>query len=748
MAHPHPHAYHWHNHHTDHHLHVMAPGVVVRSGAGLTKADPGHPHMDTPPVNEQAGTSSDYHRFAMPYGSVAPGQQTDLWHYPLLQDKTSEVNQLLKDHGYNHYYAGGKFGRPDLANRNYNTGHLMVYDPSPGSGGDFGHEAYTDNWRKVHELAHALTLPELNAQYGEGRRIGKLGTHRTLREGLRAVHWEHLAAHKQRELMQKVGVQVPDQAFNREYNTVMHDAIHRAVTGKFSEPSQMGFKPYSHQIPLETGLGMVREAAHNLGLQGMHDLKKSEDNMADEKIYEPKEWRQELAKALRERVQAYGQEMLRLRERELQKAETSIAPAAPALNPMDNCPLCGQPDMPGQCRCLQGPAAGAQPAVTVNVVHSSPDVAGGMEKAGMKWGVYTHNPNAEGDPLSDEGNHHARDVHELAVKLGHKKGQYKVLDEGDGQKHILSHDKTLGHVVKPMKKADRPEVVPQNSPEEKKFREDNAKATAAGKRGIPLPPKGSPERRNLSLAHDRPPFKKDEVEDREKKKIELVPEEPVKAQEGSGGKVSKGLKKGAMSGMARAPQGASAQAAADAHRAVAVRAPAPKVALPGPAAQAARAQDMAAFTPPGKFGGAGAGLPPAGVGHLKSPYIPGLKKAGLPAAGPKPAAMPKPAGGAPGATPKPPGTPKPAAAGAMKPPTAAKPAAAPKPAVGQPALKSAPNPGQAFPVGKGEKDPVPKPKGKKDPVPKPRPEKSELTKSMGDCLLCGGPEHSGDCQDT
>jgi hypothetical protein len=54
--------------------------------------------------------------------------------------------------------------------------------------------------------------------------------------------------------------------FNREYNTVMHDAAHRAVTGKFTEPSEEGFVPHSHAVPLETSLGLVREAARNLGL--------------------------------------------------------------------------------------------------------------------------------------------------------------------------------------------------------------------------------------------------------------------------------------------------------------------------------------------------------------------------------------------------------------------------------------------------------------------------------------------------
>lgn len=272
---PHPHAYEWHDgHHTHHEQDHAAPQLP-----GLTKADaPGaHPHMDAPPkphpTNEQAAGVgvSTYKQFALPYGNVTPGSKPDLLHYNY-HGKLPEIQNLVQDHGFKTYYAGGKYGKPDLANKNYNTGHLMVYDPSPEAGASFGHQEYTNGWRQIHELSHALVLPELNKIYGEGRRMGKLGIHRNMNEALRAVHWEWLAAHKQRELSKQIGVPMKDEDFHKELNTVMHDAAHRAVTGKFTEPSGEGFVPHSHKVPLHTALQMVRDAGNQMGLKGLHDL--------------------------------------------------------------------------------------------------------------------------------------------------------------------------------------------------------------------------------------------------------------------------------------------------------------------------------------------------------------------------------------------------------------------------------------------------------------------------------------------
>jgi hypothetical protein len=122
----------------------------------------------------------------------------------------------------------------------------------------------------VHELAHGLTRSTVNAQYGEAPRMGRLGHQRTTNDALRAVHWEWLVAHKQRELNGKMGLHTDEHNFNREVNTVMHDAVYRAVTGKFTNPDQEGFHPSHEKVPLETSLDMVRAHAKRLGLHDHH----------------------------------------------------------------------------------------------------------------------------------------------------------------------------------------------------------------------------------------------------------------------------------------------------------------------------------------------------------------------------------------------------------------------------------------------------------------------------------------------
>lgn len=325
---PHPHAYDWHDGHTTHHPRVAAPGAILE--ASLAKADASHPHMDgSPPPHptnaEFAGVgASTYAKYAAPFGQIhGPHKPTNLMLYPL-HGKLPEIDRMVNDHGYQVYYAGGKYGRPDLATRNYNTKHLMVYDPSPDSGASFGQEDYTKAWRHSHELAHALAYPQLNEMYGEGRRIGKMGVHRSLREAQRAVHWEWLAAHKQRELLSNVGVNIPDDVFHRELNTVMHDAVHRAVTGKFTEPSSEGFEPHSHKVPLEVSLGLLREAARNLGLRGDNDLlTKSEGRttVAVDKNYTMPEVAAELRKTLQTKVAELEKHYTELRARELRKSD-------------------------------------------------------------------------------------------------------------------------------------------------------------------------------------------------------------------------------------------------------------------------------------------------------------------------------------------------------------------------------------------------------------------------------------------
>lgn len=259
----HPNFYEWHDTHTSHHNPRpwdKQQAIETARELGLIKND------------QAAGVGTPrYAEFASPYGTVNPGQKSNLLHYDY-HNKLQDVAGVVARHGFKTYYAGGQHGKPDLAHRNYDTGHLMIYDPTPQSGGDFGERNYTDAWRQMHELSHALTHHDVNKVYGEARRIGALGQHRTLHEAQRSVHWEWLAAHKQRELNKQIGIHVPDETFHKELNTIMHDAVHRAVTGKFTEPSQEGFTPHSHKVPLEVALDTVRKEGTRLGLAGHHEL--------------------------------------------------------------------------------------------------------------------------------------------------------------------------------------------------------------------------------------------------------------------------------------------------------------------------------------------------------------------------------------------------------------------------------------------------------------------------------------------
>ncbi len=766
---PHPHAYPWHAEHTDHHLHVASPGVVLRSSrTQLQKAQQPHPHMDgskppapgvdhlqSPhPTNDQAAPVgvSTYGKFALPYGHVDKSNPTDLFHYPY-HGKNQDIDRLVKDHGYTTYYAGGKYGRPDLANRNYNTKHLMVYDPSPESGASFGTEAYTDGWRKIHELAHALTYPELNQTYGEGRRIGKLGQHRTLREGLRAVHWEWLAAHKQRELSQQIGVHVPDHVFHKELNTVMHDAIHRAVTGKFTEPSGEGFRPHEHKLPLETALGMVRESAHNLGITGMHDLiKKTEGTtMADDKMHEPKEWREALAKAVKDRVDAYSKELLELRQRELKKnLDPALAGPAPEMKPVDPCPLCGMEDLPGKCKCLQGPAAGAPPpaaplALNEDNVVKPPDPALKNEDCGPM--VKSDSPDHYNYYLVHKetgkihgGNEFKEDAHDAAkdhpeagsLKVSHRtkvSPEAKAAFHGDNKIKSKLHkdelekgDKT--HVCKAAlcTKGIKGDAEYCKGHKDLEWNDANAKATAAGKKGVPV-------KDGDGVA---------------KAELKTKPKEPVKAASGNGIKI-KPLKKVGL------PAGAKGLKTALMHDKSAGAAPAGAPAGAGPkmptmAQHADRASMFAAHTPPAKpAAGAAPAAAPKGLDKIKAagaqpiapmgggPKLPGAAPAGPPKLPGAAAAGPKlPGAGAPPAMPKP--APAPGVGGLKTPPLAAA-GGAPKPA-GPPAL-----PKPAAPAA---------PKAAAPAAPKPALGKSEssiadLKKALGSCALCNKDEHLGQC---
>ena len=181
-----------------------------------------------------------------------------------LGEMSPQVDELLENYGYSPYYFGGKYPNPDLGKKNYESGHLAIFDPGV-EAASFGDEQFTGNWRKVHELGHALGLEDLNAEWGEGRRLGKLGT-RTPREMLRAVDWETRAMKNQKKLMEEIGLPFKESEYNRDWNTTIGDAGFRAITGKFTSPDKEGFEPHTERVPEDIAMRKVRERAAELGL--------------------------------------------------------------------------------------------------------------------------------------------------------------------------------------------------------------------------------------------------------------------------------------------------------------------------------------------------------------------------------------------------------------------------------------------------------------------------------------------------
>jgi hypothetical protein len=295
---PHPNSYPWHDSHTSDHPKTMGLGII------------NHYVSQIPFVKSEQDQDS-FSKAAQPFGNIVKGKgNLESKHYPY-QGKSAEIQRLVKDHGFEPFMVGSKHGKPGLNNKNYDTSHLPIHDSDSG---DENHDDYSRSWRHMHELAHALSEPEVNKIYGHGSRNGKLGHHLNSNEALRAVHWEDLTVHKQRELSKKLGIHIPEEHFNKERNEVLADAVHRVTTGKVSDPNAEGFRPYSHKIPLETALGMVREHGRNLGLQGLKDkLRKGETPVSDKQL-SPSEALHVLAKSLKDQFEA-------LNNRELKKAE-------------------------------------------------------------------------------------------------------------------------------------------------------------------------------------------------------------------------------------------------------------------------------------------------------------------------------------------------------------------------------------------------------------------------------------------
>lgn len=623
------------------------------------------------PKNEQAaGVGVDtYARYAKPFGTIDKTKPSNLKFYNY-GGKGDEVNRLARDSGYQVYFMGGKHGKPDLANRHYGTGHLAIWDPSSGSGGDFGEEDYTRNWRIAHETAHGQTLGELNKLYGDGRRMGKLGHHRTLREALRSVHWEWLAGHKQRELSRQMGVELSDEDFAKELNTVMHDAAHRAVTGKFTEPSGEGFHPHSKLVPLDFTLNMIREAAREKGLKGMDDLiirpnkrilTKTQSSFRNlrkramtEKTYTLPEVKQELAKALKQRVDEFSREMLALRKKELAKSEV--------------CLLCGNPDTPAACTCLKKSVekcdtddvkklnkeercskcgktecccgeVDTKPEEPVKAQEGSGGKVSKLNKDMMNptMGVTGGKLSTGSGSIEDMAMNESMEKSTLGTKISRMGRKLNPFRNKRRDTNAKLEDGTNPHVPVLLS---YPGALRVRVDSDEHFNQLPHKTTLNGKTYTKFPY----TTRELSTGdqtatyHISPP-RKDVKYGPSLKSISGGGENP-----GPSSAKLELVKKSAA--QAKDMQAMANQASYEAHTQSA--APAPKVKLPSPADNAARANDLQDFMPAGKFTPGGAGLP-----HERSPILSRkLGKAGLNPT--KPTAPAKPVGAATPAVSKPP----------------------------------------------------------------------------------------------
>jgi hypothetical protein len=184
---------------------------------------------------------------------------------------------------------GGKYGPADFR-KSYPQKHVWIFDPST-EAGSFFDEDYTKIWRVVHEIAHGETNDVLSKMYGgQGKRLGALGIPTkfkgrdvpplSLADAMRALDWEDLAFRRQREIYEKdFGIKISEDDFMREYAGNMGDALHRVLTGEFSDPGVLGVIPksLSPKQVLKKAKKLLQERADDLGLDNSTTFKPKRD---------------------------------------------------------------------------------------------------------------------------------------------------------------------------------------------------------------------------------------------------------------------------------------------------------------------------------------------------------------------------------------------------------------------------------------------------------------------------------------
>jgi hypothetical protein len=227
------------------------------------------------PLQDKFGTTLEevidrLNKWTKSKGTVAEG-----WTFSVFGPKRNEDGTL------------GDFVPPDFKNNSYDQKNAYIYQPYDPNG-SFDDVAYTYAWRATHEIAHGIVNDKLTEQYGgTGRRAGGLGIFArddsgkniveplVLAHALRALDWEHETFLKQREILeQDFGITITDEQFKKEYLLNMADAVHRVLTGRFSNPGKLGAVPVSMDpaVVLERAKQTVRDATAAMGMDMAESL--------------------------------------------------------------------------------------------------------------------------------------------------------------------------------------------------------------------------------------------------------------------------------------------------------------------------------------------------------------------------------------------------------------------------------------------------------------------------------------------
>lgn len=187
------------------------------------------------------------------------------------KDKIEKVIEFLKEYGFKPKFFTSNsedvgvncLGYPieakpfNLKKHGYEKGNVWIYNPCD-SKGSFDDNLTTFLWRIVHELAHGITEELMDRKYGLSRRFGAMNHDirnpydtndkrvykgLTLLESQRSIEWEDVAFRAQEILFKELGLHIPKENHILDFNIAGHDVILRLLTGKFSDPGDVGVVP-------------------------------------------------------------------------------------------------------------------------------------------------------------------------------------------------------------------------------------------------------------------------------------------------------------------------------------------------------------------------------------------------------------------------------------------------------------------------------------------------------------------------